>query len=101
MLVVLRFRVPTAARSGFAAALGHLERYLRSCSGLESLHVGTAVDDDELHTVVTTWDLPKSWRSAFTGAAGRAAFLPVMAWLLDEPTAYSDAADESFTLPAL
>ena len=101
MLVVLRFRVPTAARSGFVAALGHLERYLRSCSGLESLHVGTAVDDDELHTVVTTWDLPKSWRSAFTGAAGRAAFLPVMAWLLDEPTAYSDATDESFTLPAL
>jgi len=101
MLVVLRFRVPTAARSGFAAALGHLERHLRSCSGLESLHVGTAVDDDELHTVVTTWDLPKSWRSAFTGAAGRAAFLPVMAWLLDEPTAYSDATDESFTLPAL
>ena len=101
MLVVLRFRVPTAARSGFAAALGHLERHLRSCSGLESLHVGTAVDDDELHTVVTTWDLHKSWRSAFTGAAGRAAFLPVMAWLLDEPTAYSDATDESFTLPAL
>ena len=101
MLVVLRFRVPTAARSGFAAALRHLERHLRGCSGLESLHVGTAVDDDELHTVVTTWDLPKSWRSAFTGAAGRAAFLPVMAWLLDEPTAYSDATDESFTLPAL
>ncbi|WP_277100817.1 antibiotic biosynthesis monooxygenase family protein [Cutibacterium granulosum] len=101
MLVVLRFRVPTAARSGFVAALGHLERYLRSCSGLESLHVGTAVDDDELHTVVTTWDLPKSWRSAFTGAAGRAAFLPVMVWLIDEPTAYSDATDESFTLPAL
>ena len=101
MLVVLRFRVPTAARSGFAAALRHLERHLRGCSGLESLHVGTAVDDDELHTVVTTWDLPKSWRSAFTGAAGRAAFLPVMAWLLDEPTAYSDAADESFPLPAL
>ncbi|MDU3821361.1 MAG: hypothetical protein R5N71_01195 [Cutibacterium granulosum] len=101
MLVVLRFRVPTAARSGFAAALRHLERHLRGCSGLESLHVGTAVDDDELHTVVTTWDLPKSWRSAFTGAAGRAAFLPVMAWLLDEPTAYSDAADELFTLPAL
>ena len=101
MLVVLRFRVPTAARSGFAAALRHLERHLRGCSGLESLHVGTAVDDDELHTVVTTWDLPKSWRSAFTGAAGRAAFLPVMAWPLDEPTAYSDATDESFTLPAL
>ena len=101
MLVVLRFRVPTAARSGFAAALRHLERHLRGCSGLESLHVGTAVDDDELHTVVTTWALPKSWRSAFTGAAGRAAFLPVLAWLLDEPTAYSDAADELFTLPAL
>ena len=101
MLVVLRFRVPTAARSGFVAALGHLERYLRSCSGLESLHVGTAVDDDELHTVVTTWDLPKSWRNAFTGAAGRAAFMPVMVWLIDEPTAYSDATDESFTLPAL
>ena len=61
MLVVLRFRVPTAARSGFAAALRHLEHHLRGCSGLESLHVGTAVDDDELHTVVTTWDLPKSW----------------------------------------
>ena len=51
--------------------------------------------------MVTTWDLPKSWRSAFTGAAGRAAFLPVMVWLIDEPTAYSDATDESFTLPAL
>ena len=101
MLVVLRFRVPTAARSGFAAALRHLEHHLRGCSGLESLHVGTAVDDDELHTVVTTWDLPKSWRNAFTGAAGRAAFLPVMVWLIDEPTAYSDATDESFTLPAL
>ena len=99
MLVVLRFRVPTAARSGFAAALRHLERHLRGCSGLESLHVGTAVDDDELHTVVTTWDLPKSWRNAFTGAAGRAAFLPVMAWLIDEPTAYSEAEDQTFTMP--
>jgi len=101
MLVILRFRVPAAARTGFSAALRHLEHHLRSCSGLESLHVGVAVDDDELHTVVTTWDLPKSWRSAFTGAAGRAAFLPVMVWLIDEPTAYSDATDESFTLPAL
>ena len=100
MLVVLRFRVPTAARSGFAAALGHLERHLRGCSGLESLHVGTAVDD-ELHTVVTTWDLPKSWRSAFTGAAGRSAFLPVMVWLVDEPTAYSEAEEQTFTLPLI
>ena len=46
MLVVLRFRVPTAARSGFAAALRHLEHHLRGCSGLESLHAGTAVDDE-------------------------------------------------------
>ena len=51
--------------------------------------------------MVTTWDLPKSWRNAFTGAAGRAAFLPVMAWLIDEPTAYSEAEDQTFTLPLI
>lgn len=99
MLVILRFRVPDAHRPAFDAAVGHLETHLRACPGLLSLERGTAVDDEEFHALVMTWDLPRSWRTAFGGQSGRAAFLPVMAWLLDEPSAYAGPRDDTFNLP--
>lgn len=99
MLVILRFRVPTSRRGGFDTALEGLVAHLRGCEGLVDLQVGRAVDDDELVAVVTRWATPKAWRRAYGTAAGRMAFLPVVADLLDEPSAYVGPDDDHENVP--
>lgn len=99
MIVVLRFRASDsqwpALRSALESLIGHLE----GCAGLRSLDAGRNVDDEALAAVVTRWESPKAWRSAFGSGAGRVAFMAVAPWLVDEPSAYLGLDGDQINLP--
>lgn len=99
VIVILRFRAEPAQwpalRSGLDALIGHLG----GCDGLEGLHAGRNVDDDGLAVVVARWTTPRAWRSAYGGNDGRAAFMAVAPWMLDEPSAYLPLDDDQENLP--
>ncbi|AXE39042.1 antibiotic biosynthesis monooxygenase family protein [Acidipropionibacterium virtanenii] len=99
MIVILRFSAPDGQWPALRSALGALIGHLEECPGLEGLDAGRNVDDEELAAVVTRWQSPRAWRSAFGGAAGRAAFMGVAPWMLDEPSAYLGLDDDQINLP--
>ncbi|AMS04742.1 antibiotic biosynthesis monooxygenase [Acidipropionibacterium acidipropionici] len=99
MIVILRFRAPDGQWPALRVALDALIAHLEGCPGLQGLDAGRNVDEEDLAAVVTRWDSPRAWRSAFGGTAGRAAFMAVAPWMVDEPSAYLDLDGDQINLP--
>lgn len=85
MIVVNRFRVegqePTAPLRALMAAFGE-------STGHVSSELGRNLDDSDLWVLITRWADVGSYRRALSGYDVKMALLPMMAWMIDEPSAY-------------
>lgn len=88
MLVIHRFRVPPGSRAGFLAAAGPALDHFRSRPGVGAVDLVANLDDPELWALVSRWSEVGHYRRAISGAAATYALMPVMAYALDEPSAY-------------
>lgn len=91
MIVVTRFRVAEADRPGFTVVAEPAVEMLRARPGLLSLDFGVNLDDPELWVLVTRWENVGSYRRALSGYDSRVTLYPLLALVVDEPSAYDDA----------
>ncbi len=99
MLVIHRFRVPTGRSAEFAAAARVAVDHFRARPGVAGVDLVRNLDDPLLWALVTRWDDPGSYRRAIGGAAATYALMPVMAYALDEPSAYLPADELGDNVP--
>jgi len=92
VIVVTRFRVPVADRPGFELTAAPALALLGAKPGLLSLDFGVNLDDPELWVLATRWADVGSYRRALSGYESRVTIYPLLALVIDEPTAYDDAA---------
>ncbi len=92
MIVVTRFRVPATERPGFEAVAAPAVHLLSGKPGLLSLDFGVNLDDPELWVLATRWADVGSYRRALSGYESRVTIYPLLALVIDEPTAYDDPA---------
>jgi hypothetical protein len=90
VIVVHRFRVPAADRPGFETTADPAVRLLASRTGLLSLDFGVNLDDPELWILATRWVDVGSYRRALSGYESRVTIYPLLALVIDEPSAYDD-----------
>lgn len=88
MLVIHRFLVPVDLRAEFRPAADAALDHLRSRPGVVAVDLACNIDDPQLWALVTRWQDPGSYRRAISGAAATYALMPVMAYAIDEPSAY-------------
>lgn len=99
MLVIHRFRVPPTSRAEFRSAADAALDHLRSRPGVEQVDLVANIDDPELWALVTRWPDVGRYRRAIGGAAATYALMPVMAYALDEPSAYLPADELGENVP--
>ncbi|GAA4114409.1 hypothetical protein GCM10022215_12490 [Nocardioides fonticola] len=91
MLVVNRFRVPTAEAEAFRADLLAARGALAARPGYVAGQVGRNVDDPELWTLVTTWENVGAYRRALSSYDVKLTAVPVLGRAIEEPSAYEPA----------
>jgi len=99
VLVIHRFRVPADVAAEFAVVAGAAADHFRSRAGLAGVDLVRNLDDPQLWALVSRWDDPGSYRRAIGGAAATYALMPVMAYALDEPSAYLPADELGENVP--
>ncbi len=99
MIVITRFRVPAADRPGFEAMAAPAVALLRTKPGLLSLDFGINLDDPELWVLATRWTDVGSYRRALSGYESRVTIYPLLALVIDEPTAYDDPVEVGVNRP--
>lgn len=88
MLVIHRFRVRPGSTAEFLAAAAPALDHLRGRPGVEAVDLVANIDDPELWALVSRWPDVGHYRRAISGAAATYALMPVMAYAIDEPSAY-------------
>ncbi len=88
MLVVIRFRPPSAAPAATLQEASAALAVLAGRPGWRSGRVGRAVDEPGLWLLATEWDSVGSYRRALSSFEVRTAAVPFLATALEEPTAY-------------
>jgi len=93
VIVVHRFRVPVADRPGFAAVADPAVGLLSTRDGLLSLDFGVNLDDPTLWVLATRWADVGSYRRALSGYEAKVTIYPLLALVVDEPSAFDDPSD--------
>ncbi len=99
MLVIHRFRVPEDRRAQFLPAADAALEHFRARPDVQGVDLVANIDDPQLWAMVTRWPDPGSYRRAIGGAAATYALMPVMAYALDEPSAYLPADELGDNIP--
>ena len=88
MLVVTRLRVPPGDEEPFAAAAGQALELLSARPGYLAGDLGRAADDADLWLLCSRWTGAGAYRRALSAYDSKVALAPLMAYALDEPSAY-------------
>ncbi|HIW30043.1 MAG TPA: antibiotic biosynthesis monooxygenase [Candidatus Luteococcus avicola] len=99
MLVINRFRSETPDATGVLIGVGALADVYRAAAGNESVELVQNLDEPELVALVTRWTNVGSYRRALFGFAAQQAFVGLLAWMVDEPSAYLDPTDVGENIP--
>ncbi|QGF24355.1 antibiotic biosynthesis monooxygenase family protein [Raineyella fluvialis] len=99
MLVIHRFHVPEGRTADFETAAGAAVAHFRTRPGVDGVDLVRNLDEPGLWALVTRWADPGSYRRAISGAAATYALMPVMAYALDEPSAYLPAEELGENVP--
>ncbi|MBW9208381.1 antibiotic biosynthesis monooxygenase [Mumia sp. zg.B21] len=94
MLVITRFRVPSARADVFADDLSAVVEAFRTRPGLVDAFVGRNLDDATLWTLTTRWEGVGAYRRALSAYDVKVATAAPYALALEEPAAYTDAYDD-------
>ncbi len=98
MLVVSRFRVPSAVGGFVDAATAAAERF-RASAGCRSAELVQNLDEPELWALVSTWVDVGSYRRAFNGTEAKLVLIPLLSLAIDEPSAYDEPAQVGLNQP--
>jgi len=90
VLVLTRFRVPTAEELSFVTRAQAAIAVLRARAGLLSLDFARNLDEPDLWTITTRWADVGSYRRALSGIESKSVVVPLLSLALDEPSAYED-----------
>lgn len=85
MISIIRFR---NASGNFAAEASQVIEYWRSCPGCDDVELNRNLDDPELWALVSLWKDVGSYRRSFGGYEAKMVLTPLLAYAIDEPTAY-------------
>ena len=88
MIVLTRFRVPTAEEPSFVERAQAAIAVLRQRPGLLSLDFARNLDEPVLWTISTRWVDVGSYRRALSGIESKSVVVPLLSLALDEPSAY-------------
>ena len=88
MIVIIRFRVPTAEALEFGDLARSALEALAGRPGYLSGKIGRAADDPELGTLLSEWSGAGTYRRALSAYEVRIATMPLMSYAHDEPSAY-------------
>ncbi|MGH1565035.1 antibiotic biosynthesis monooxygenase family protein [Mumia sp. DW29H23] len=94
MLVITRFRVPSARADAFAAELRAVADALGARPGFGDGFVGRNLDDPTLWTLTTRWESVGAYRRALSSYDVKVASAGPYAFALGEPSAYTDAYED-------
>lgn len=99
MIAVNRFRVPAAEATAFEARATELVTLLRGKPGAVQVDLVRNVDEPDLWALVGHWADVGSYRRGLGGYETKMAWMEVMPRLVDEPSAYVDAAEADVNIP--
>ena len=95
MIVVNRFRVPTAEQERFRADLHAAAETLAQRPGFARSRMGRYSDDPELWLLTTEWESVGAYRRALSAYDVKLTAVPVLSRAIDEPSAYEPAEPEA------
>ena len=99
MIAIHRFRVARQDRTTFLAAADAALAHLRARPGVAGVDLVANIDDPHLWALVSRWPDVGHYRRAIGGAAAIYALMPLMAYAIDEPTAYLPAEELGENVP--
>lgn len=99
MIVVNRFRVEPAQRSGFQAQAAAAVEVLRARPGLLGIELVQNLDDEALWALVSTWQHVGAYRRALGGFESKTVVVPLLSLAIDEPSAYDQPGEVGQNLP--
>ncbi|WP_050795744.1 antibiotic biosynthesis monooxygenase [Parafrankia sp. EUN1f] len=88
VVAVLRFEVPEAAWSDFAAAGERVVAALAAQRGFRTARLGRSADEPGAWLLVTEWAGPGAWRRALSAFDVRCELTPTLVWAQDAPGAF-------------
>lgn len=88
MIVVTRFRIPSAEADEFRVGLEAAHALLAGQRGYVSGSIGRNVDDPELWVLQTRWEGPGAYRRGLGSYEVKTRAWQLLGRALDEPTAY-------------
>lgn len=88
MLAITRATVPAEQEATFLAAAQETLGLLADRDGFRRGHVGRAMDDPTLWVLSTEWDGVGSYRRGLSAYDVKVAIAPLMAYVVNEPSAY-------------
>ncbi|NLT31264.1 MAG: antibiotic biosynthesis monooxygenase [Propionibacterium sp.] len=83
-----RFRVPAAEESAMRAGVDALLAHWRSSPGWLAGGLTRNLDEPDLWLLWARWADVGAYRRIGLGGAAKMMWLPVMGWVIDEPSAY-------------
>lgn len=101
MIVWMRLEVPESDADEFRSGASTAVDYLAGCPGADRVELVRSLDSPTLWAIASRWRDVGSYRRALGGYAGRMALMPVMAWMIDEPSAFDDPDDVGTNLPRM
>lgn len=99
MLALHRFRVPASDRAAFLAAAEAGLAHLRARPGAAGVDLVANIDDPQLWALVSRWPDVGHYRRAISGSTATYALMPLMAYAIDEPSAYLPADELGENVP--
>lgn len=88
VLAVTRCHVPVGQDETFLAAARDVLTALAGRPGFGRGHVGRAMDDETRWVLSTEWDAVGAYRRGLSAYDVKVAFAPLMAYVVQEPSAY-------------
>src|SRR5699024_5711215 len=88
VIVITRYTVPETDTESFRADAEAAIDVLSRRPGYRGHHIGRAVDDPSLWTVVTEWDGVGPYRRALSNFDVRVTAVPLLSRAIDEPPAF-------------
>jgi heme oxygenase (mycobilin-producing) len=88
VLAITRLRYDDLAPQATIEELDAVLRALRGCPGFRNGAVGRAMDDEHLWVIQSSWDSVGGYRRALSSYPVKMALGPLMARVVDEPSAF-------------
>ena len=88
MLVLTRLQIPSGAQDVVRAGAGDLLVLLSGLTGFVRGHLGQAPDDPQLWVLATEWEGVGAYRRALSSYDVKVTAPAVMAFAVDEPSAF-------------